>query len=181
MKPLRIAAYTDLLKQVPYHIATAVEAYAYAASCRSGTLHGIPVWSYSNGSTLFPTERLENHIREMIASYLDQMERARYIAPIVMAKGHVDPSDIAQCLIDEQALLDQSAYGRWHETYLNDLKKAKAVLESGPVDASAPTFIKCRRCGSNAVDTEQKQTRSADEPMTIFCLCRKCETRWTMN
>lgn len=181
IQPLRIAAYRDLLRHVPDHVATAVEAYAFGASCRSGDLHGIPVWTYSNGATLFPTERLENHIREMVSSYLDQIERARYMAPMIMARGLVTGADIAQCMSDEQALLDQSPYGKWHEAYLNDLKKAKSVLESGPVDASAPTFIKCRKCGSGAVDTEQKQTRSADEPMTIFCLCRKCETRWTMS
>ncbi len=45
--------------------------------------------------------------------------------------------------------------------------------------------IECYRCKkagkyANNVETTQVQTRSADEPMTIFCLCRGCGQRWRM-
>ena len=39
----------------------------------------------------------------------------------------------------------------------------------------------CRRCGSSDVTCEQKQTRGADEAMTVFCTCGKCNQRWTMR
>lgn len=41
--------------------------------------------------------------------------------------------------------------------------------------------LKCRRCGSSEVQWEQKQTRGADEAMTVFCTCSKCQQRWTMR
>lgn len=43
------------------------------------------------------------------------------------------------------------------------------------------TTLRCRRCGSGDVTCEQKQTRGADEAMTIFCTCSKCQNRWTMR
>lgn len=42
-------------------------------------------------------------------------------------------------------------------------------------------FLKCARCKSTDVDVDQKQTRSADEPMTLFALCINCGTRWTLK
>lgn len=37
---------------------------------------------------------------------------------------------------------------------------------------------KCGKCGSEEVYTAEKQTRSADEPMTIFFTCAHCSARW---
>lgn len=37
---------------------------------------------------------------------------------------------------------------------------------------------KCGRCGSEEVMTAQRQTRSADEPMTNFHRCNACGNRW---
>lgn len=37
---------------------------------------------------------------------------------------------------------------------------------------------RCGRCGSEEVMTAQRQTRSADEPMTNFNLCMACGNRW---
>lgn len=48
-------------------------------------------------------------------------------------------------------------------------------------EQSYRTTLKCRRCGSSDVTWEQKQTRGADEAMTVFCTCNKCKNRWTMK
>lgn len=41
--------------------------------------------------------------------------------------------------------------------------------------------LRCRRCGSGDVQCDQKQTRGADEAMTVFATCQKCNNRWTMR
>lgn len=38
----------------------------------------------------------------------------------------------------------------------------------------------CSKCYSNNIALEQKQTRGADESMTIFCECQQCGKRWKM-
>ena len=41
--------------------------------------------------------------------------------------------------------------------------------------------IECVSCGSMKTISFQKQTRSADEPMTTFCACVDCGKNWTQN
>ena len=39
-------------------------------------------------------------------------------------------------------------------------------------------FFKCGRCKSMKTTYNQMQTRSADEPMTVFVSCLNCERNW---
>ena len=43
---------------------------------------------------------------------------------------------------------------------------------------SGRSLLTCRRCKGSNVDYVEKQTRSADEPMTVFATCLDCQTRW---
>ena len=45
------------------------------------------------------------------------------------------------------------------------------------IEASTDNF-NCRKCKSNQCTYYQLQTRSADEPMTTFVTCIKCNARW---
>ena len=44
--------------------------------------------------------------------------------------------------------------------------------------STAESLIQCKFCKKNAVSYTQKQTRSADEPMTLFYACSACDRRW---
>lgn len=48
-------------------------------------------------------------------------------------------------------------------------------------DKQFTAIVRCRRCGSEEVTWEEKQTRSADEGATIFCSCSTCKNRWVMR
>lgn len=54
-----------------------------------------------------------------------------------------------------------------------DLVKSRVDLKNAQ--------LSCRRCGSKEVEWTQKQTRGADEAMTVFCVCTNCKTRWRMS
>ena len=47
-----------------------------------------------------------------------------------------------------------------------------------PRPSAGKSLFACVQCGSTDVQTRQMQTRSADEPMTVFCACLKCGKRW---
>jgi DNA-directed RNA polymerase subunit M/transcription elongation factor TFIIS len=47
-----------------------------------------------------------------------------------------------------------------------DIFRNKPLLGKG--------LFKCSKCGSDDTEDYEKQTRSADEPMTVFVHCRKC-------
>jgi DNA-directed RNA polymerase subunit M/transcription elongation factor TFIIS len=42
-------------------------------------------------------------------------------------------------------------------------------------DMLTGSFIQCGKCHSRNIQTEIKQTRSADEGATVFCVCRDCK------
>jgi len=150
---------------------TLLEAFCYKNACQIGDIHGIPVWKYNNGALLFETEKPEAHMKEFLQSYLDL---SNYVESCF---AFIEPEKIPEA--KDHDIESQCEFGSWHNAYLEELSKSKRIFE----ERSEPegTFIQCRKCKGNAVDTEQKQTRSADEPMTIFCLCRKCGARFTMN
>lgn len=50
-------------------------------------------------------------------------------------------------------------------------KNKSALFASAGIQASAAGMLKCPRCKSLKTDYYQKQTRSADEPMTTFANC----------
>tara|TARA_Y100000741_G_scaffold357348_1_gene335112 strand:- start:504 stop:1250 length:747 start_codon:yes stop_codon:yes gene_type:complete len=47
-------------------------------------------------------------------------------------------------------------------------------------DHSTPSLFQCGKCKQYTVKTVEYQTRSADEPMTVFCNCTTCGNRWKM-
>lgn len=56
-------------------------------------------------------------------------------------------------------------------------KHKKRFLDSAGIKDSAGYFT-CHKCKGRDVSMSQKQTRSADEPMTCFFECNDCGNRW---
>lgn len=153
---------------------TYLEAYAFENSCRRGHLHGIPIWHYATGTTLYECDKPETHSKEHLSSYLDLVELA--LAAWKSTPGiRSSPSKIYDI---DPTNIESDSYVSWRDSYLSGVAHAKTVLEERQ---DTGHFIQCRKCKSNDVDTDQKQTRSADEPMTIFCRCRRCDTRFVMS
>mmetsp|Transcript_62724 Transcript_62724/g.152707 ORF Transcript_62724/g.152707 Transcript_62724/m.152707 type:complete len:341 (-) Transcript_62724:1194-2216(-) len=48
-------------------------------------------------------------------------------------------------------------------------------------DLLKASLFTCGRCKSTKTTSTQKQTRSADEPMTVFVLCLNCGKRWKFS
>jgi DNA-directed RNA polymerase subunit M/transcription elongation factor TFIIS len=63
----------------------------------------------------------------------------------------------------------------------NELIKLKSVRDKNKyevnIEAATDTF-KCRGCGESKCTYYLQQTRSADEPTTIFVTCLSCGKRW---
>jgi transcription elongation factor S-II len=60
---------------------------------------------------------------------------------------------------------------RANEKKINDMCGIKG-------DLLKASLFTCGRCKSIKTTSTQKQTRSADEPMTVFVLCMNCGNRW---
>jgi DNA-directed RNA polymerase subunit M/transcription elongation factor TFIIS len=65
---------------------------------------------------------------------------------------------------------------RWSEMLDAKAKRDKNKFEVN-IEAATDTFT-CRKCKSNRCSYAAVQTRSSDEPMTIFVTCLDCGQRW---
>jgi transcription elongation factor S-II len=65
---------------------------------------------------------------------------------------------------------------KWSELIDAKSKRDQHIFETN-LEAATDTFV-CRKCKSNKCTYYLQQTRSADEPMTIFVTCIECGQRW---
>jgi transcription elongation factor S-II len=56
------------------------------------------------------------------------------------------------------------------------MERDKLLFEMKP--ESMTDVFKCRKCKSRECSYYEMQTRSADEPMTVFVSCINCKNRW---
>lgn len=64
----------------------------------------------------------------------------------------------------------------WQQLADEQLKRETTMLEGNQEEGS--DMFKCRRCGKSKTRYWEMQTRSADEPMTIFIRCLNCGKEW---
>jgi DNA-directed RNA polymerase subunit M/transcription elongation factor TFIIS len=65
---------------------------------------------------------------------------------------------------------------KWFELRDKQLQREQKILEGNK--SRATDQFKCRRCGKRECTYYELQTRSADEPMTIFITCLNCGKEW---
>jgi DNA-directed RNA polymerase subunit M/transcription elongation factor TFIIS len=63
----------------------------------------------------------------------------------------------------------------WQELAAAQLKRETTMLEG---QEEGTDMFKCKRCGKSKTRYYEMQTRSADEPMTIFIRCLNCGKEW---
>lgn len=76
----------------------------------------------------------------------------------------------AQDKINEEAMMERRS------DYFK-INRDKMAAANG-IDPNAGGEFTCRKCKSTKTTHYQMQTRSADEPMTVFISCLKCGNRW---
>lgn len=100
----------------------------------------------------------------------------------------LDSGVFAETLSVEQALLrhvpDGPLFARIqeHRTQLRNqrelLHDETRLLASRRVVVEGERQMRCSRCKSEEIEFWEEQTRSADEPMTVFYRCTKCSKQW---
>lgn len=86
--------------------------------------------------------------------------------------------------LDHVVLAKGTVVEAWHAKHVQRKAKATELQNSKPIDffegEDDSSLIRCSRCHSTDVSWEQKQTRGADESMTVFFTCTNCDKRWKM-
>jgi hypothetical protein len=102
----------------------------------------------------------------------------------LMAKSYVSNARLLERLRDGEFQIWEVPYmtfsdlypERWNSLAEREMKKESKMLE---VDKTMATdMFRCPRCGKRQCTYYEQQTRSADEPMTIFVRCLNCSKQW---
>lgn len=95
----------------------------------------------------------------------------------------MDPETLGSAPIEELMLntANHEVHRRIRETY----KYYKSILAEGEAGVKSlnngAEVLRCSHCKTGSyVAIELKQTRSADEGMSVFARCEKCKRRWRM-
>ena len=85
----------------------------------------------------------------------------------------------------DYSVLGSGQVDSWYKEY-NDRQSREKILYTGALDdddsqqKDVEGMVRCSRCKSSDVSWDQKQTRGADESMTVFFECKACGKRWKM-
>jgi DNA-directed RNA polymerase subunit M/transcription elongation factor TFIIS len=121
---------------------------------------------------------LERHLFVQSQGDVQQYESAVYrlCAMLHLRRDKVSGRTPEQLVAERSSHADLGVEGKQK---LGDVKSV-AVVTTMPTPKTVECQIKCGRCKSTQVSVEQKQTRGADESMTVFVQCEKCGLRWKM-
>ena len=89
--------------------------------------------------------------------------------------GSIKPEDL--CTMEVTDMLDKKK----QEELENEKKKLVEEISSDWIEKHGQItegVYKCRNCGGKKTVQKELQTRSADEPMTIFITCVNCKNTW---
>lgn len=128
----------------------------------------------------------------MIEDYLKRNLPKNLLQP-VMAAGPTAESArlfVAGYTVNKDALKDNSIGDLLKNADLWLLGTAESQKRQEWLEESYPKHIEyapeiqksilvCGKCNKRTVDYYEKQTRGADEPMTVFAHCLSCGKRWT--
>ncbi len=87
-----------------------------------------------------------------------------------MKEGELKMMDLAR--LEDMELFPEN----WKRLQDQQLVREQKLLEGKA--AAATDMFKCGRCGKRETTYYELQTRSADEPMTIFITCVNCGKKW---
>ena len=77
------------------------------------------------------------------------------------------------------AMSPQEMHPKLHKPVMRRLEM-EDMIKTGQYGEVAEGMIQCAKCKSKRVIWYMAQTRSADEPATVFCTCPECSKRWRM-
>ena len=152
----------------------------------STRLRTIRLLTQVNGLQWSDAEQIEQGINKFssISNYVNTCKKLSYnlCYNSNIASGNTRLDEIAS-LPDEAMASDilkrfQEEETQRSESIMKMLKEKYDNVNSTDISYS---MLSCRVCGSSDISWQQKQTRGADESMTIFCTCVNCKNRWKMS
>lgn len=98
--------------------------------------------------------------------------------------GDIKNNYLSNAIKKKEIDINNLAFLSGHKLFPNKWKKILDRLEliqCKKTNIITTDIFTCYECGKNKTHVHQKQTRSADEPMTTFVFCVVCRNEWSFN
>jgi transcription elongation factor S-II len=117
-------------------------------------------------------ETKEEYRQKMRSLFQNLKNKSNPGLRVRVISGEITPDKFVRMTSDEL---------RSEEQREKDKKLQKQNMDNAMVpqqERSISTSLQCGKCGQRKVTYTEAQTRSADEPMTLFCTCMNCGKSW---
>ena len=114
-------------------------------------------------------EKYRNKIRSL---YQNLKSKSNPTLRERVVSSEITPDHFVRMSYDEL----KSAEQREKDRKIHKENMDKAMVAQA--ERSISTSLQCGKCGQRKVTYTEAQTRSADEPMTLFCTCLNCGKSW---
>lgn len=94
-----------------------------------------------------------------------------------MFRKEVKPTDLCK-MSHNDMLCDRIKEEIKEENFLMMEKRMAGGVKTAEETSKINGIFTCGKCKKNHTTYSQRQTRSADEPMTVFVYCENCGNRW---
>lgn len=117
-------------------------------------------------------ESKEEYRTKMRSLYQNLKNKSNTQLRTRVVSSEITPEDFVRMSSDELRSAERrQADEAIQKKNMNDAMVAQA-------ERSISTSLQCGKCGQRKVTYTEAQTRSADEPMTLFCTCLNCGKSW---
>ncbi|KAJ5624314.1 transcription elongation factor S-II [Penicillium lagena] len=121
--------------------------------------------------TLGP-ETKEQYRTKIRSLFQNLKNKSNPMLRVRVMSGEITPDHFIRMTHDEL----RSAEQRDADEKIKKENMDKAMVAQA--ERSISTSLQCGKCGQRKVTYTEAQTRSADEPMTLFCTCLNCGKSW---
>ncbi|KAL1859199.1 transcription elongation factor TFIIS [Paecilomyces lecythidis] len=122
--------------------------------------------------TYLGPETKEQYRTKIRSLYQNLKNKSNPTLRVRVLSNEVTPDQFVRLSHDEL----KSAEQREQERRIQKENMDKAMVAQA--ERSISTSLQCGKCGQRKVTYTEAQTRSADEPMTLFCTCMNCGKSW---
>lgn len=153
-----------------FYVSRRLEEFCHRNRQQKIIINDIPIYKYGEKKIIF--EDKDAHIEAFKLQYIETIKKMCFIC----AQGNIDnvKYETPENWLENDKIIEGTKHDIWEKQYYDRQETAKNVLNK----ENTKGLFSCPKCKSFDVDTDQKQTRSSDEPMTIFCSCNACGKRF---
>ena len=140
----------------------------------------------------FLDNNLSNNIEKELFNYSnnnikDYISKLKYLFELINPQSELYNQDLVNKIntgkITSYDLINMNPWELcaivWKDILEEQSKNDKIIIDKTPT-YTTDQFV-CTKCKNNKCKTYSLQTRSADEPMTIFVNCITCDNTWRMS